>query len=203
MRVFKYMGFNPSEEEFNKVVKAVDTDGSGEIDNDEFVMAMKMFFEMQRKDFTDIFDTYDTDGSGEMSTDEVFDAVKDLGWFPTEAAVLEAVEVVDKDGTGEIYFDEFFLLMQFLRKTEGFTRAELAEFEELFNRFDIDGSGEIGTIELSTALRCQGYPTKLDVLQATIAEMEVEKSTCRSSSSSSASSETKRCWIYKNTSRNI
>merc|ERR1719487_127229 len=56
MRVFKYMGFNPSQEVFEKVVKAVDTDGSGEIDRDEFVMAMKMFFEMQRTDFQDIFD---------------------------------------------------------------------------------------------------------------------------------------------------
>ena len=56
-----------------------------------------------------------------MSAEEVFDAVKDLGWFPTEEAVAEAVTVVDKDGTGEIGFDEFVLLMQHLRKTEGFT----------------------------------------------------------------------------------
>jgi Ca2+-binding EF-hand superfamily protein len=176
LRVFKYMGFNPSEEVFDTVVKAVDTDGSGEIDQDEFVMAMKMFFEMQRDEFRGVFDRYDTDGSGEMSAEEVFDAVKDLGWFPTEEAVAEAVIVVDKDGTGEIGFDEFVLLMQHLRKTEGFTKGELAEFDEVFAKFDLDGSGEIGTMELSTALRCQGYPIRLDVLQATVAEVDVDGS---------------------------
>ena len=29
-----------------------------------------------------------------MSADEVFDAVKDLGWFPTEQAVAENVAIV-------------------------------------------------------------------------------------------------------------
>merc|ERR1719247_133248 len=171
MRVFKYMGFNPSEEEFEHVVKTVDTDGSGEIDRDEFVMAMKMFFEMQREDFREAFDDYDQDGSGEMSAEEVFDCVKDLGWFPTEEAVAEAVAVVDKDGSGEIDFDEFFFLMQHLRKTEGFTKSELEDFQGQFQKFDRDCSGEIDTVELSTALRANGYPMRLDIVQAVVSEV--------------------------------
>merc|ERR1719183_2678513 len=129
MRVFKYMGFNPSEEEFNKVVQTVDTDGSGEIDRDEFVMAMKLFFEMRREECRDVFDLFVDSESGSMNVKDCFDAVKDLGWFPTEQAVAENVAIVDKDGSGELDFDEFCYLMQRLRKTEGFTRAEIADFE--------------------------------------------------------------------------
>ena len=52
--------------------------------------------------------------------------MKTLGWFPTKESIDEAVEMVDKDGTGDISFDEFFKLMQHLRKTEGFTKDEIA-----------------------------------------------------------------------------
>merc|ERR1719387_3350035 len=91
--------------------------------------------------------------NGEMDTSEVFQCVKTLGWFPTKESIDEAVEMVDKDGTGDISFDEFFKLMQHLRKTEGFTKDEIATFTNLFNKFDVDGSGEISTLELSQILR--------------------------------------------------
>ena len=104
-RVLKYMGFNPSEEVFDSILRAVDADGSGEIDRDEFFLAMKMFSEMQRDEFRESFDLFERDGA--ISTDDLFGVVMDLGWFTTEETVAEAVEVVDKDGTGEIDFDEF------------------------------------------------------------------------------------------------
>jgi len=77
---------------------------------------------------------------------------------------------------GEISFDEFFKLMQHLRQTEGFTKAEIDQFTGLFNKFDVDGSGEISTLELSQILRNLGYPTSVDVLQGLIAEVDVDGS---------------------------
>ena len=49
------------------------------------------------------------------------------GRYPTRSSIEEAVAHVDKDGTGEINFDEFFTLMQYLRKTEGFTKKEIQQ----------------------------------------------------------------------------
>merc|ERR1719465_1643 len=66
--------------------------------------------------------------------------------------------------------------MQHLRKTEGFTKDEIATFTNLFNKFDVDGSGEISTLELSQILRNLGYPTSVDVLQGLIAEVDVDGS---------------------------
>ena len=98
MRVFKYMGLTVAEEVFEQVVEAVDADGSGEIDQDEFVHAMKIFNDMQRKELEKIFEEYETDGN--VSTESLYEVAMDLGLFPTEAAVAEAVQVVDKDGSG-------------------------------------------------------------------------------------------------------
>ena len=104
-------------------------------------MAMKIFHQIQRDEFQAIFE-HIVEDDGTVSTDDLYQAVMDLGWFPTEAAVAEAVQMVDKDGSGEIDFDEFVLFMQYLRKTEGFTQAEIEEFQRLFNKFDIEGSAE-------------------------------------------------------------
>ena len=46
----------------------------------------------------------------------------------------------------------------------------------LFSKFDIDGSGEISTLELSAALRAIGYPTSLTVLQNLVQEVDVDGS---------------------------
>jgi Ca2+-binding EF-hand superfamily protein len=175
-RVLKYMGFNPPDEMVAELIRLADSDQSGEIDKDEFPGAMRIYTELQTKQFRRVFESFDMDGSGSMDTNEVYDCVKMLGWFPTEETIQEAVEEVDKDGTGEISFDEFFSLMKFIRKTEGFTKGEREQLHTLFSKFDIDGSGEISTLELSAALRAIGYPTSLTVLQNLVQEVDVDGS---------------------------
>jgi Ca2+-binding EF-hand superfamily protein len=175
-RVLKYMGFNPPDEMVEQLVSMADSDHSGEIDKEEFPTAMRIYIELQTAQFRKVFDSFDADGSGSMDTDEVYDCVKMLGWFPTEQTIAEAVEEVDKDATGEIDFDEFFSLIKFIRKTEGFTKAEREQLHTLFAKFDIDGSGEISTLELSSALRAIGYPTSLTVLQNLVQEVDVDGS---------------------------
>ena len=39
-------------------------------------------------------------------------------------------------------------------------------------RFDVDGSGEISTLELAPVLRNLGYPTSLNLMQGLIAEVQ-------------------------------
>ena len=47
----------------------------------------------------------------------------------------------------------------------------MRRFTNLFNKFDVDGSGEISTLELSQILRNLGYPTSVDVLQGLVTEV--------------------------------
>merc|ERR1712193_196573 len=66
--------------------------------------------------------------------------------------------------------------MSHLRKTEGFTSAEVETFKTIFDKFDFDGSGEIETMELASLLRNLGYPTSVNMLQAMVAEVDVDGS---------------------------
>merc|ERR1719174_279536 len=175
-RVLTYMGFQPSEEMFYQLVTQADSDESGEIDVSEFLVAMRIYSEMQLEQFRPVFEKFDKDGSGSIDTNELYQAVKNLGYFPTRASIAEAVSIVDMDGGGDLSFDEFFKMMSYLRSTEGFTKDEVAEFKEVYDKFDRDGSGEVSVLELGPILLELGYPTSIDLQQRYIAEVDVDGS---------------------------
>ena len=62
-------------------------------------------------DFQAAFNIFDSDGGGEISTRELLKVFKMLGFTPTKDELDEIVEVVDQDGSGEIDFDEFLIMM--------------------------------------------------------------------------------------------
>merc|ERR1719456_626542 len=173
-----HCGFTKDErEELEGVFEKFDQDGSGNVSTDEMRRVLQyMGFNPSEEMFVSLVKAVDTDGSGEIDTTELFGCIKQLGWYPTKASIDEAVNHVDKDGTGEINFDEFFTLMQYLRKTEGFTKKEIHEFKGLFLKFDVDGSGEISTLELGPVLRNLGYPTSMNLQLGLVAEVDVDGS---------------------------
>jgi Ca2+-binding EF-hand superfamily protein len=175
-RMLMFLGFPISDLELKALIDTVDTDKSGEIDESEFLVCMRIYTQKMARRFYDVFKEFDEDDSDEMSTEEVYGCVKKLGWFPTEELITECVGQVDEDGSGSITFDEFYQMMNYLRKTEGFTVNEMNKFRNLFNKFDVDGSGEISTLELAGVLRNLGYPSALDVLQAIISEVDIDGS---------------------------
>merc|ERR1719171_737899 len=67
-------------------------------------------------------------------------------------------------------------MMSYLRSTEGFTKDEVAEFKEVYDHFDRDGSGEVSVLELGPILLELGYPTSIDLQQRYIAEVDVDGS---------------------------
>ena len=62
-RVLKYLGYELPQDQFNKLVEAVDQDQTGIIDRDEWLSSMRIFNELQLSTFKHVFDTYDMDGS--------------------------------------------------------------------------------------------------------------------------------------------
>ena len=51
------------------------------------------------------------DGSGEIDCHELNHLIKDLGLVRTEQEIAEMVVLVDEDGSGEIDFDEFAVML--------------------------------------------------------------------------------------------
>jgi Ca2+-binding EF-hand superfamily protein len=146
------------------------------IRHDDFLWAVRMFRNELTSSYEKVFHASDFDRSGEIEINELYDCLKRLGFYCNAKAVQEAMDIVDRDKTGGMSFDEFILLMQHLRKSEGFTKAEIDEFESLHAKFDTDNDGEISTLELGFLLRYLGMPTNLDMLQKNLYEVDVDGS---------------------------
>jgi len=113
-RVMKLLGQSPSKEELDQIVEAVDVDGSGSIDFDEFLIMMVLQLKEEKKsasdeEVKDIFRLFDKNGDNFLDWDEMNKALQGVQADPP----VEKWEVdlifneVDSNGDGVIDVEEF------------------------------------------------------------------------------------------------
>jgi len=71
----------------------------------------------------EIFKALDSDGSKAIGIEELEDPLIALGFVSSREEVQKLVEMVDEDGTGEIEFDEFLLIMRAIKRGEKATKS--------------------------------------------------------------------------------
>jgi len=113
-RVMKLLGQSPSKEELDEIVHAVDVDGSGSIDFDEFLIMMVMQLKEENKSASDeevkeIFRLFDKNGDNFLDWDELNGALANIGSDPPveKWEVDEIFNEVDGNGDGVIDVEEF------------------------------------------------------------------------------------------------
>jgi len=101
-----------SDDDVERMFAAVDTDNSGFIDYSEFVVAaMNEKNLVTNERLAAAFKMFDKDGSGIISSDEIKE-VLGFGSDLTADAVDKIIKEVDKNGDGEISFEEFVTMMK-------------------------------------------------------------------------------------------
>lgn len=96
------------------MLKAADTDGSGEIDYTEFLAATIDERIYLREDYLrTAFNMFDKDGSGKIDNEEVQALLQGegLNFLVSKDAIDRAMKDIDKNGDGEIDFNEFKQMM--------------------------------------------------------------------------------------------
>mmetsp|Transcript_39447 Transcript_39447/g.53570 ORF Transcript_39447/g.53570 Transcript_39447/m.53570 type:complete len:512 (-) Transcript_39447:724-2259(-) len=104
--------------------------------------------EEQIAEIREAFSNFDEDGDGSITADElmiVLDKLFGNSFKPNERAVKAMIRKVDKDGNGEIEFDEFLRVMA-VNDTE--SKDWDKDVEEAFEIIDTDGDGTISFDEL-------------------------------------------------------
>ena len=99
-------------EEVDKIFAKVDIDGSGVIEYSEWIVAtidLKKLLTPEK--LQDAFNLFDKDGGGTISPDEVKDVLCS-GQDVDDSVWEKIIEQIDKDGDGEISFEEFCNMMQ-------------------------------------------------------------------------------------------
>eukprot|EP01083_Nonionella_stella_P050551 134448_1 len=117
--VFISLGFKKySKKDVQKMVDAIDIDGNGTIDLDEFIVLLrqkktgkyqKMTYEDELKQ---AFQIFDGDGSGTIDADELSTIMEALGEKLSKADVEFMIKSIDINSDGQIDFKEFKKMMQ-------------------------------------------------------------------------------------------
>ncbi|XP_059086458.1 calmodulin-beta-like [Tigriopus californicus] len=109
--VMRSLGMNPSDQDLTRLMKAVDLDGSGEIEFQEFLDLMSEHNDVSEEDIQDAFKLFDKDGSGTINKSEIKYVVTSLGMRITDEQIDDMIRIADKDGDGDISYVEFIKLM--------------------------------------------------------------------------------------------
>merc|ERR1712176_939861 len=117
--VFQDLGFKKySKSDVKKMVKAVDVDGNGTIDLDEFIGLLRAkktgkYAKMTMEDeLKQAFKVFDADKSGSIDATELSNIMKALGENLTKQDIEFMIKSVDIDGDKSIDLEEFQKMMQ-------------------------------------------------------------------------------------------
>lgn len=102
----------------DRILKMVDTDGSGEIDYSEWIIATTDKKRLLTDEKLQVaFRVFDKDGGGSISSAEIREVIG-VGKNIDEKVWNEIIKEVDPNGDGEISFEEFKQMMIKLLEVE-------------------------------------------------------------------------------------
>lgn len=109
----KKMGLNIKGDFLEKMEDVIDTEGTGYIGLEEFIVIVKkkMQEDEDEKELKEIFRVLDKDKKGEVNVSELRWILKNLGDDLTEEDIDDMIADVDTDGSGWVDYDEFAHLM--------------------------------------------------------------------------------------------
>lgn len=111
--VMRNLGLDPSQDELRSMVELHDFDSSGQIEFNEFcqMMCHHMPEDDREEQLKTAFRTFDSDNSGKISAQELKQVMTNLGENLTEDEINEMIQEADRDGDGQINYEEFVLMM--------------------------------------------------------------------------------------------
>ncbi|KAJ8527318.1 hypothetical protein ON010_g14946 [Phytophthora cinnamomi] len=134
-KLFTSLGEQLTLKNVRELIKAVDTDGNGEVDFDEFLHLLRnqldknqysasltlalMFGPKELAKLKHQFMVLDLDGSGAIDENELQQLVKKLGRRADEFDLPAMLREVDADGSGSIGFNEFLQIVATMTKDDG------------------------------------------------------------------------------------
>jgi len=116
-QVLRTMGQAFEDRDLKKLIKQFDSDGSGEIEFEEFAAMVATFVNSGEnaakldEELREAFRLYDKEGNGYISTTVLRDILAAIDETITDEELDEMIMEIDADGSGTVDFDEFKEMM--------------------------------------------------------------------------------------------
>ena len=175
------LGRELNDEELELAMSEMNEDGGGAVSFEEFYTWFKKVTEGDAL-LLEVFESVDMDGTGSLDRDEVRQVLIQLGRTPSEFQLNKAMEEMDESGDNEVNFDEFrawynvwSAQQQLLERKavfHGLGEFNLAKAMEMFEKIDVDGSGELDNVELSQLCQYLGRDLSEAELESAMLEMD-------------------------------
>jgi len=166
-RVLRWFGYSRSVQEVQRLVDEMDFDGSGKLELIEYVKLMRRFHQTEAKKRHTIFDSLDVNRFGEIHRDQFPMAIENLQGVKPDMEIIskamaeqkaaeeaeagadsEQSPFLDRRAYEAVYKRFHKLVVEQVRKSGGYTPAEVVQMRALFDKFDADKSGSIERKEL-------------------------------------------------------
>ena len=110
------LGQNPTDDEVEQMVSAIDVDGNGEVEFDEFIILMVQQLKkenMAEEELVEVFKVFDKNGDGAIGMDDLIARFAELGDPISENDARDMIRFCDVDDDGEFNFTEFVKVMMY------------------------------------------------------------------------------------------
>lgn len=175
--ILSYLGFAFQPERVEQIVKQVDFDGSGKLNEYEFLSCVRQIRESEVRTIMDAIDQVDEANNGVIHGTALRHVMTVLGYqVPDMDAVWESAKDAGIDVSGELDLSKLWRILVVFRAREGFSAAEASDVEEAFKRYDKQSEGEISTLEAGKVLRWLGYTPAFEVQQQLVTRVDIDGS---------------------------
>lgn len=173
LQVLLYLGYEVARDDVQSVMQDIDFDGTGTMDQHEFVVCMRRFRQREMQLLKAAFVQNDVDLSGTVEAEELINVLAYVGYLPEEEVILEILADLGLDGNEiSLSWDLLAQFMVLLRSREGLSKRDTRAVEEAFERY---ASGiEVSTIFIPKILRYMGYSLTYEERQALVMQVDVD-----------------------------
>jgi Ca2+-binding EF-hand superfamily protein len=199
----KSLGWTEGPEELQESFIRANKDGSGELTWEEFrewymaknpdAVALMMrdvegHDEMAKASLEEFFNSHDSDGNGNLSQKEFISMARELGLESDKGELKHMFKVMDLDRSETIEFDEFLAWYEdntdgeMLKRVKGIvgndrkTVRQRKILKTMFQRVDVDGSGEVDAREILQLALDLGVEITLQEMHLIFGEIDLDGS---------------------------
>ncbi|CAK0794695.1 unnamed protein product [Prorocentrum cordatum] len=180
-RICNYLGYPIAEHEFSQIVRTTDLDCdlSEGMAWGDLLKIIRRIRERERSSLSALASKHGADNQT-FPISELSTVLADFGYMVSEEAIFECLDKFDEvEEEDTLTVDELAIFLREYRKVEGFTNAEIEEFERAFmeqSQADAAGMEGLDTLATGRVLRWFGIATTLQQVQTLLEQLDFDGS---------------------------